>query len=245
VNDLSTNHAPFADVHYPLTTSFLGNVKRTSVIIMVCLVFAPVLLNAQWAGPFPEGLGIEIGGGHNQLLWHVNAEPPFVTASDHPREELSFTPTVRLTYELSPFEDAQLLPFVGYDKFGGKSGEDPDGYKDEYWISAVDVGVLAAYRAGQFTFGPGLKYNRLIKETVRSYMAPTGQTSPRRWVEDDASFFFKNFSYDVGARVSLEVSHWSVSGEAWFGITRMEKGEFDNLLDIRENHFKILVGYRL
>jgi hypothetical protein len=212
--------------------------------VLACLVFCFAGVYAQWVQPFPDGLGIEVGGGHNQLKWHVNASPPFTTASDHPRQEFSFTPIFRLSYQFNPFQLGQLLAFIGYDKFGGKSASDPAGYKDEYWISAVDIGLIGAYRIADFTFGPGLKYNRHIKKTIRSY-GLYGQTSQRSWAENDETIFLKDFSYDLGGRISWEILHWSLSGEAWFGITRLEKDQLTGALDIRENHFRILVGYRL
>lgn len=95
------------------------------VAFALLLVISSTIVCAQVFLPFPQGFGVEIGGGHNQLLWHIEPVPPF-PKSDHPRQELSFTPTMRMHYEIHRFVDVQVMPFVGYNQFGGRSLEDVD-----------------------------------------------------------------------------------------------------------------------
>lgn len=217
--------------------------RLLSILIFVSLLFGTEAAQGQWFRTFPQGLGVEIGGGHNQLFWHVNPTE-FGPATNYPRKELSFTPTVRVSYELAPLADVELLPFVGYDQFGGKSSVQSTGYKDEYWIYAIDAGLVGTYRFGDFALGPGFLYNRHIKKTVRSF-GGYYQTTPRSWNEGDEEIFLKDFSYDVGARLSWRISHWSVAAEAWFGVSSLEKNQWDEMLNLRENHFRLLIGYRL
>src|SRR5512137_198045 len=72
----------------------------------------------QFVRPFPEGIGLEIGGGHSDATWKPLQAPPLGSGDEVSRAKLSFMPTVRLSYALHPFENAQVLPFVEYNRFG-------------------------------------------------------------------------------------------------------------------------------
>ena len=208
------------------------------LVIFSTTGFAQVFL------PFPHGFGIEIGGGHNQLLWHLNPDPPFTLESDYPRQELSFTPTIKLHYEIHPFVDVQLLPFVGYNQFGGRSPEKSNGYKDEFWFHTVEFGLISTYAIGDLRIGIGAKHNRHVNLRHRFY-GTLYQITPRNWQEEEETIFLKKYSSDLGVRASWVLSHWILSGEAWFGISSLEKDNLDSYIDVRENHFRILLGYTL
>ncbi|MBU2446093.1 MAG: hypothetical protein KJ666_11080 [Bacteroidetes bacterium] len=212
--------------------------------ILICLLSTFVSLRSQSLGSFPDGLGIEVGGGHNQLKWHINPHPPFVAEQEKTRQEFSFTPTFRLSYQVSIFDEIRAGLFLGFNRFGGRSIQEPNGYKDEFWIDAIDIGVFTTYTVGYIAFGGGLKHNRHLRMLTR-YYGSYNQTTPRSWEEHEDNIFFKNSSTNAGVRLSFILAPWSVSGESWFGITQLEKAEFDKLLNIRENHFRILLGYRL
>jgi len=212
--------------------------------VAIAFIFALATAGAQPSDPL-SGLGVEIGGGHNQLKWHSNGFPPISGPSDYNRQQFSLTPTFRLSYESRLFELIQITPFIGYDKFGGRSSQDPTGYQDEVWFSAVDFGLIASYRFSDFSIGPALKYNRLQKKTFRYYGVVLGQVGPRTWAEQADDFFFRSYSYNLGGRVSFALSHWTVSGEAWFGISEMLNADLASQISVHENHFRLLLGYRL
>jgi hypothetical protein len=194
--------------------------------------------------PFPQGLGVEIGGGHNQLLWRVAPIPAVAPATDYPRQEFSLTPTLRLHYASYPFVHVQFLPFIGYNQFGGRSPEESNGYKDEFWIHSVEVGLIGAYAIGDILLGLGAKHNRHVSMRHRFY-GTLYQITARSWQEEEESIFFKNYSSSLGMRASWEYHHWSISGEAWFGVSNLEKDDLDSFIDIREQHFRVLLGYTL
>ena len=192
---------------------------------------------------FPEGIGLEAGGGHNQLKWHVNAIHPSA-AGDFNRQEFSLTPIVRLTYGIYPESFFRIYPFVGYNRFGGRSAEMSYGYKDEFWIDAVELGLIGTYVVDDYEFGVGVKHNRHIK-MIQRYYGTAGQGSNRSWQEQEETIFFRNYSSDVGIKLTRNLSHWSISGESWFGISHIDTEFVNELVDIYENHFRILIGYRL
>ena len=204
--------------------------------------------HAQTSKQFPQGLQFEIGGGHNQLKWHVIALPEFgIPEQDYNRQQFSFTPTLRVSYQLSFLDYLQLAPFVGYNQFGGKSREESNGYKDEFWFNSLEVGGLLCYQQSPLAFGVGIKYNRHLKIINRFYGYYTDPEYPsqRSWQEKDAASVFKNYSFDAGLRISWNEGHWSVSAESWFALTQIEAPLYDVSEDIRENHYRILLGYTL
>jgi|WetSurMetagenome_2_1015567.scaffolds.fasta_scaffold415389_1 hypothetical protein len=213
-------------------------------LTMTLLTFIASDAIAQLFPPFPQGLGFEIGTGHNQLLFHVYPDLGLYPESDYSREEFRPTPTLRIRYELSPLTAVQVLTFVGYNQFGGRSKTKSTGYKDEYWVHALEMGVVLAYSVGDLRAGVGVKYNRHFNVTTR-YYGTLYQTTPRTWESREDQFFLKRNSADIGPRISWVFSHWSVSGEAWFGVTNLQRAELDQFVRIRENHYRLLVGYTL
>jgi hypothetical protein len=213
-------------------------VLATSMISIGSSAVAQVFL------PFPQGLGFEVGTGHNQLLWHVNSYQGLYPESDYPREEFRPTPTVRIRYELYPLSSLQILPFIGYDQFGGKSKTKSAGYKDEFWIHALEMGLAFSYATGDLRAGVGFKYNRHFN--VRHHFFGTlGQETPRSWEDEEDALFLKRNSANFGPRVSWVFSPWNVSVEGWFGITKLQRSKLDQFVIIRENHYRFLVAYTL
>jgi hypothetical protein len=194
--------------------------------------------------PFPQGLGFELGTGHNQLLWHVHASPGLYPESDSPREEFRPTPTVRIRYEFYPLIILQIQPFIGYDQFGGKSKTLSDGYKDEFWIHAIEMGIVFSYATGDLRAGVGFKYNRHFNVRHR-FFGTLGQETPRSWEDEEEALFLKRNSANIGPKVSWVFSPWNVSAEGWFGITDLQRSELDPLVRIRENHYRFLIAYTL
>ena len=136
---------------------------------VACLLFLTSYAQSQIVSPFPEGLGLEIGGGYNQLKWHLNPTLFYPNGADADRQEFSLTPMIRLSYQLHPLENVQLQTFTGFGQFGGKSAEMPTGYKDEIWIDAIDAGLIVSYQIGSVQLGPGVKHNWHLRVLHRSY----------------------------------------------------------------------------
>jgi hypothetical protein len=191
-----------------------------------------------------SGLGIEVGGGHNQLFWKAPIPTLQSPNESNNRTDLSFTPTVRLNYHWDIASPVSVIPFIGYDQFGGKV-KYSNGYQDQFWFDAVECGVSGMYSVDDFSFGVGLKANYNLKVTGRWLggvnAPPSANTS---WTEIDITSWFKRWSGDAGARASYRYGHFSINLESWFGITELQTGFFSPAT-IRENQYRMLVGYTL
>jgi len=191
-----------------------------------------------------SGFGIEVGGGHNQLFWKApfpTLQSPSASAN---RTDLSFTPTARINYHWDITIPVSVIPFIGYNQFGGKV-KHSNGYQDQFWFDAVECGAAGMYSIGDFAFGVGLKANYNLKVTGRWFGSVNMPLSANdSWNEDNITSSFKRWSGDAGARVSYKYGHFSVNLESWYGITELQTGLFSPAT-IRENQYRILIGYTL
>lgn len=212
--------------------------------LLILIVLFEGHAEAQDFARFPQGFGIEIGAGYNQLLWRAKPVMGVTPGMDYHRREFALTPTIRVCYDFYPISVLQVHPFVGYSQFGGKSETSSAGYRDEIWIHALEFGLVMSYGVGDLRLGGGIKYNRHFN-VRHHYYGTVYQTTPRSWeVEEDAIFLQRN-SLDCGPRISWLLSRWSFSVEAWIGVTALQRDELDEYLAIRENHYRILVAYTL
>ncbi len=213
-------------------------------IVSLLVAIIPSYSFAQIVKPFPQGIGFEIGGGHNSATWHHGAASPERRFDD----ELSrsqfwfwFTPTARVTYAVYPFESTELVPFVEFNVFGGRSKEQR-GYEDAYLFQAIGVGVLSRISVLGFSVGPGIKVNRHLKVTGKLLKAPPNANYAS---ELDVTDSHRRTSIDVGVRVGWSFSHWSLAGESWFGLTQLQSEARDPNVEIYQRHFRVLLGYQL
>jgi len=186
------------------------------------------------------GLGVEIGGGYNQIFAQYFTLP--FHGMKFERTHFALTPEVRLNYEFRLADQLTCFPFAGYNRFGGKSEDSPvlqDGMKfaqDALWFDALEIGFLASYHISDLSFGVGYKANGMFKATMTSY---DPEIPDSRVVTDG----YRTWSHDAGIRASYKLSQYSVSAEAWFGISNMER--YSEIHNIRQNHFRILLGYTI
>ena len=196
--------------------------------------------------PFPEGLGLEIGGGHSDATWKLLQPPPDGSGNEVARAKLSFMPTVRFSYALHPFEDAQILPFVEYNRFGGRLTTLSNGYQDKTWFDALGFGVMTMYSFSELSVGTGIKINDHLKVTEKSLGAINiPSVEGESWDERDISKFYRRTSWDLGFRAAWNLDHWSFGAEGWFGLTQLESSELDPFVDVHQRHFRFPFGYRL
>jgi hypothetical protein len=224
-----------------MRNSFTKISERFISILLVAIV--PSYSFAQVVKPFPQGIGFEIGGGHNSATWHYSAaSPERGTDNEISRSQFWFwfTPTARLSYTVSPFESTELVPFVEFNIFGGRSKEHW-GYEDAYLFEAIGIGVLSKISVFGFSVGPGIKVNRHLKVYGKLLKAPPNADSGSLEVTDS----HRRTSIDVGARVGWNFSHWSLAGESWFGLTQLQSEARDQNVEIYQRHFRILLGYQL
>ncbi len=211
------------------------------------LILALVVLaySSAYSQSFLSGFGLEVGGGHNQLFWSAPAQylsPNSSTTAN--RTDLSFTPTIRVNYKWDIAPWLTLSPFIGYSQFGGKDKQ-PNGYQDQFWFDAIELGLFGLYPVQDFSFGFGMKANYHLKVTGR-YFGSFDQTTSANayWHEVDQTDYYTRWSGDAGARASYRYDHFTFSFDAWFGITHLQQGLLSHAT-IRENQFRVLVGYTL
>ncbi len=208
--------------------------KKASLLLAA--IGMGMALNVARAQTNSRGLGLEAGGGYNQLFWgagEINGD----------RLAFSLSPTARAyLYARSPGWGLQL--FTGWNRFGGKSGTEPNGYHDAVWIESWESGLFCLRHLGSNRLGLGLKYNYHLKAYGEYYgvrTMPPG-TEPVKSVEDWSEEFAK-ISIDLGLRYSYRWKHVAASAEAWLGLSDLAAGMFHEIgVAIRQRHFRLLVG---
>ncbi len=221
--------------------------KKWYIAIVVFIVFSSHLGYAQTFKKFPQGIQIELGGGYNQLFWKIDDE---FAKKDADRTAFSLTPTIRVLYNISLSKHIYVSPFLGYNQFGGKNEESPNGYKDEFWFRSLEIGTLIFYQANKIRVGGGLKLNNHLKTYSKHYGSASDEKgTDRSWTEENWTDEFPTTSYDIGLRMSYRVrSKFQISGDLWFGLSDIigesifgKTGSASG----RENHYRILLGYEL
>jgi len=160
-------------------------------------------------------------------------------------------PSARIHYTVSVAKDAGLYTFFGYNEFGGHSVEsqhssftNPDVlYRDRYRFQNLEAGILGLYHISGFNVGLGAKVNRHLKITQHYHFQnhPQGRDG---WGSSEVDFIFKDWSIDGGIRIEyLVFKGITFGGEGWFGISDLSDVDND-LMNIRQNHFRFLLGYR-
>jgi len=234
---------------------FLKQLKFLAFVSTVIFI-SPQFASAQLSSIVPDGLGIEIGIGHNQLFWEAADIDGSTNRTN--RTALSIMPSARIFYATSITSSVGLYSFFGYNEFGGHSEENQHSsftdaevlYKDRFRFQNLEAGILGLYRISGFNIGLGAKVNHHLKITQRHYFQnhPQGQDG---WGTSEVEFFFKDRSFDGGIRIEyLIFNRVTLGGEGWFGISDLS--EFENDLsdadevsmNIRQNHFRFLLGYR-
>jgi hypothetical protein len=212
------------------SSSFL----RSIILIALSLIISQAVLSQSVL----SGLGVEIGGGYNQLFWQFLVPlPGNVTRYD--RTQFTFTPEMRLRYDIQMSENIQCMPYLGYNQIGGKGSPTKIGNKSTIWIDALEIGLLTTYTISDFSFGLGYKANRHLKVTDIVDIPPTPTSNI------DVTGSFPAWSSDIGLRMSYRISHYSIAVESWFGISDLGGDGDLSLMSIHQNHFRLLLGYTL
>jgi hypothetical protein len=198
-----------------------------------------IISNVYSQDRFYNGIGIELGLGHNQLMWSVK------NGQSGDRSNFYLKPSVRLSYYKNIYKNISVQPFVGFIQFGGRSDTDTNGYKDKYTFDCIDFGFNVDYPINSIVFGFGIKANHHLNVTNRSYGNLLDDPNDRHWQNSDMSFIFRKWSSDLGIRIGYKfIDHFSVYFESWFGITDLAKSKWNGLY-IHQNNYRLLIGYRL
>ena len=205
------------------------------------LIFTLILIMSQaiYSQSFLSGFGIEIGGGYNQLLWQVPLSLSSSNDTRFNRTHFDLTPEVRIKYAIQVRTNIYCSPFLGYNRFGGQSNKGTDGYQDEIWFDAFDLGFIASYQVSRLSFGVGYKANR-HNNITGWYHSPSNPDDNFNWTSE-----FRTWSHNVGIRISYELWYFSIAGESWFGISELQGSGYLAPTTIRQNHFRLFLGYTI
>lgn len=91
--------------------------------LVALFFFLPQIGWAQLSSILADGLGVEIGIGHNQLFWQADEIDGTTNSLD--RTAFSVLPSARIYYTISISANTKLYTFLGYNEFGGRSAEGP------------------------------------------------------------------------------------------------------------------------
>ena len=213
-------------------------------IIIIMILFISSTLYSQSL----NGLGIELGAGHNQLFWET------ADGLEANRTQFWITGNIKCVYDIELSKNISVIPFIGYNRFGGKSdiGPGPGGtgdveYQDKIWIDALDGGFHLLYRYQKFRFGPGLKYSRHLKASSKASGVTTDSSGvTRTWESEgnnDIMFFFRKNSYSLSLRADYRLGrHVYFAFESWFGQGHLESPDWEDIITIKQNHYRLLLG---
>lgn len=194
----------------------------------------------------PQGLGLELGLGYNQLKHQEIPIEPFFSSESFSRKEFKLTPTFRLSWKKEVITNFSITPFFSYSITGGKSDKRENGYEDEFLFKTLDFGLFASYDFHNISFSVGSKYDRILKVTGRFYGSVVDPiTAQREWNEEDMSSVFREWSVELGGRSSFSFNNIIIALEGWFSITELTAKDFEKYVSINSKRFQLLVGYRL
>ena len=204
--------------------------KLALLVTFVGLAFLQPKIYGQSIASFPDGIGVEIGGGQNNFYWRGNGpQGPF--GWEPMNYAYSYlTPSVRLTYHASIIDGFALLPFTGYNEFGGTANI--SGYHPQYSFQAFELGSALLYEFSHISVGVGFKEKLSLSARFRDAQSN---------INVDYTKEFSGWYDDAGVRCSYYVSPITVSLEGWFSVSNM--AGFNSITTIQENHFRFLVGY--
>lgn len=229
----------------------LSPLLKIALLIYIAMTGLPSLLSAQIIEKLPTGMGIEIGGGHNQFFWDSQVE------GTYDRTAFSFMPAIRIHYVIPIVSNMGIYSFLGYNEFGGRSGEEhyvqrgQVKVKDRIRIQNLETGLFGLYKISNFRFGAGVKVNRHLKISDRH-----GNWRGVNIILIENSDMIRDWSYDGGIRAEyMSNTGITFGAEGWIGLSNLaiENGEdipsyYPNhdweSMKIRQNHFRLLVGFR-
>ncbi len=177
------------------------------LLIIIAMTGIPSVLSAQISEKVPKGLGIEIGGGHNQFFWEYSSRNYYDN-----RTAFSLMPSARVHYLLPITYNVEIYSFAGYNEFGGHSGKDEEEevsvyryrhgittIRDRIRIQNVETGIIGLYNISNVRIGIGAKIYYHLKISDRHRNFPPGAYS-EEWDSTPHSYFFGDWSYDGGVR---------------------------------------------
>jgi hypothetical protein len=198
-----------------------------------------------------KDLSIEFGVGYGTLTHKYDDKTTLDNDTIYRRKEFWTQPTLRISYKILTCSinsyHFDFSPFVGYYIFGGKSETAPNGYKDILYFESIEFGLKTNIsQNSHFEISPSIKAQYIFK-TEQKYYGYLNQPDnvPREWMTQNNDDIFKSFAMSFGLNTKYKYKKLTFGIEGWYGISNLSTIGNDSIgiLKIRENNYRILVGY--
>ena len=214
-----------------------------SKLFVILFLLSSINYFAQTDTSFPKNLGIEFGIGSNELLWDVRD-------NNGDRSVFQASLSARIFYKIYLSENLNLKPIFGYIRYGGLSEVQDNGYQDEYYFDALQIGSLLILEQPNIPlqFSLGFKVKNYFKARNRSFGSFNAvHNNDAIWIDVDASSFFEKLSFNFGAGVGYKFSNFHLTMEYWIGIGGFQNEDLFKEISakIKENHYRLFLGYHL
>lgn len=178
---------------------------------------------------------IEVGFGYNQIFWSGNQQ-------SINRMAFPTTPTARFAIIEKHTRQVKFTFFSSFNQLGGKSKNETGDFYDEFSLYTIDAGCIVTYGTFATRLGIGIKHNWHLEAKAIEY----NYFDKYELVKiSDADGFINKRSFDVGFRLEkILLNHIVLSFETWFGITNMAHDFVQKTIHIKQNHFRLLLGYK-
>ena len=215
------------------------------VILTFCILQFSIASKSQETNS-KKNIDLELGLGYNTINWESSSLNDDIKLN---RNQFAILPSLKLKYsiplsELKNNSTFGITPFVGYNMFGGKSKEEPNGYKDMIRLQSFEIGLLPTYTLNnRLNIYGGLKGQYIFSAKNKSYGSIVDPIeAEREWETNDISESIKDLSFNIGAGFNYKINRFLFGIETWFGISNLSNIEG---LKIYENNYRLIIGYRI
>ncbi len=189
---------------------------------------------------YRKGIGMEVGFGHNEC--YMEEKSSNYPGTDN-RDALYITPTFRLTYQFGLLKRIPIFTFSGLTINGGKSKEESNGYQSKISILSLEIGVIPLYYIKDFSFGIGIKYNRIGLAYADNYGSLLGaKDDERSWESVSWLGNMNENCWDWGIRSSYQYKKISLTIESWRSINNFAEESIKDNVTYRQKNIRMLVG---
>lgn len=213
------------------------------ILLFTVILFCSVYLNAQ-KGLLPGNFMVEFGGGTNNLSVEYNNRP----VKDFNFDRTDYTFSAKIIYQYDFSERLAVLPFAGYNNFGGESRRDENNFEDEIKFHAAELGSFIQFDTHFYgmSLGIGFKGKYAFSKSY-DWEGEIVEVYSQRFIsESEFEDGFKDFSYDAGFRVEWKLFTTSLVLEGWFGLVDLVKeGNIHHIDSANESHLRLFIGFPL
>ena len=226
------------------------SIKMRKLILLPLLFFQLSINLIAQENNRDKKISLELGIGYNTLSWNVNLPNENIKFN---RNQFMVLPSFKVKYSYPILKNEansklMIIPFIGYNMFGGKSKEESSNYKDIFLLQSLELGILPSYSLRKkidISFGFKGQYIFSAKQkTYGSPLDPVGASS--EWRTHDVNDRFKDISFSIGTGISYRLKRISFGIETWFGITNINNFTPESIdISSFENNYRLIIGYTI